>query len=103
MDNKRIFAASFIFFILLFLIPPVSASTTTLTITVKISGTDDYDGSAIEDASIYIAGTYVGETDSDGEYEYTHSKSEKFRVTIKKDGYDYMDRYGVIHQNFTGR
>ncbi|WP_048152305.1 carboxypeptidase-like regulatory domain-containing protein [Methanolacinia paynteri] len=85
MDNKRIFAACFIFFILLFLIPPVSASTTTLTITV----TDDYDGSAIEDASIYIAGTYVGETDSDGEYEYTHSKSEKFRVTIKKDGYDY--------------
>jgi len=84
MDNKRLFAACFILFILLLLIPPVSASTTTLTITV----TDDYDDSVINGASVYIAGTYVGKTDSDGVYEYTHSKDEKFRVTIKKDGYD---------------
>lgn len=85
MDNKRLIASCIILFILLLLIPQVSASTTTLTITV----TDDYNDSPIKGASVYIAGTYVGTTDSDGEFEYTHSKNDNFRVTIKKDGYEY--------------
>jgi len=74
----------FILFILLLLIPPVSADTNTLIITV----TDDYDDSTIKGASVYVAGTYVGTTDSNGEFEYTHSKSSNFRVTVEKEGYD---------------
>lgn len=84
MDNKRVIISCFILFILLLLVPPVLADTNTLIITV----TDDYDDSAIKGASVYAAGTYVGTTNSYGEFEYTHSKSSNFRLTVEKEGYD---------------
>ncbi|MBP2133672.1 hypothetical protein J2128_001626 [Methanomicrobium sp. W14] len=63
----------------------VQASTTTITISV----TDDTDNDPVSGASIYIAGSYVGTTNDDGIFEYTHSYSSSYRVGVKKSGYDY--------------
>ena len=57
---------------------------TTITITVL----DDSDSSPVSGASVYIAGSYVGTTNSNGVFEYTHSHSSSYRISIKKTGYE---------------
>lgn len=42
-------------------------------VTLRINVADEKTGSALVDASIYIDGSYVGSTASDGIYSYYHS------------------------------
>ena len=82
MDNKRLIITVFILFILV-----SSASATTLTITAR----DEFDDTPVKGASVYVSGSYIGTTDSNGQYIYSHALSDNFRVGIEKDGYEYWN------------
>ncbi|EHQ35067.1 collagen binding domain-containing protein [Methanoplanus limicola] len=60
---------------------------TTLTITAR----DEFDQTPVEGASVYINGAYIGSTNSDGQYTYSHSFSDSLRVGVEKSGYKYLN------------
>ena len=57
--------------------------------TISITVVDDSDDKPVSGASIYIAGSYVGTTNSNGFFEYTHTYSSSYRIGVKKTGYEY--------------
>jgi len=59
---------------------------TTLTVTAR----DEFDQTPVEGASVYINGAYVGSTNSDGQFTYSHSFSDSLRIGIEKSGYKYL-------------
>ncbi|HQD26892.1 MULTISPECIES: carboxypeptidase regulatory-like domain-containing protein [Methanoculleus] len=56
-------------------------------VTLRINVADEKTGSALVDASIYIDGSYVGSTASDGIYSYYHSGKKDLRLKVARTGY----------------
>lgn len=79
MDNNRLIIAVLILFMLV-----STVSATTLTITAR----DEFDDTPVKGASVYVKGSYIGTTNSDGKYVYSHDQSDNFRVRIEKEGYE---------------
>ncbi|MBN2734490.1 MAG: Ig-like domain-containing protein [Methanomicrobiaceae archaeon] len=75
----------FLTFILLLGAICCTVQATTLAITVR----DEIDNTPVSGASLYIDGNYVGSTNSEGAFTYSHSLSSSFRLGINKDGYKY--------------
>ncbi len=46
-----------------------------------------FNGNPVEGVEIYINGTLIGYTDSDGELSYTFKIGEVYEITIRKEGY----------------
>ncbi|MDV2481530.1 PEGA domain-containing protein [Methanoculleus sp. Wushi-C6] len=64
-------------------------------VTLRVSVADEKTGGALADASVYIDGTYVGSTASDGTYSYYHTGKKDLRVKVVRTGYkdwvEYVD------------
>ncbi|MDD3977775.1 MAG: carboxypeptidase regulatory-like domain-containing protein [Methanomicrobium sp.] len=76
-------------FLTLLLFMGAICCTVQATTTISITVTDETDNLPVSGASIYIAGSYVGTTNTNGYFEYTHSFSSSYRIGIKKTGYEY--------------
>ncbi len=81
--------------ILVLLISCVLLCCTAQAITLRVSVTDEKTGGALVDASVYIDGTYMGSTVSDGTYSYYHTGEKDLRLKVVRTGYkdwvEYVD------------
>lgn len=81
--------------ILVLLVSCVLLCCTAQAITLRVSVTDEKTGGALVDASVYIDGTYMGSTASDGTYSYYHSGEKDLRLKVVRTGYkdwvEYVD------------
>jgi len=74
-------------FILALLLLMALAATAQGVVTLQIT-VEDTLGNKIPGADLYVGGSYIGTTGSQGTYAYSHSESSSFNLRVSKSGYE---------------